>query len=190
MRKLRLFALALIVQSVITFPGIQARELHRGNIAGSWKKTCKARKEVINELLLITHPNLQQFEWLLGAWAGNTGEGEFFEIWTRTNDSVFSAESYLIVGQDTVFSETISLESINGDLYYRVMTSNQNEGRTVAFKLISSLDGEFIFENKDHDFPQRIIYKHLIPDQLHARIEGLMNGEPAHEDFHLKKMMK
>jgi hypothetical protein len=35
---------------------------------------------------------------------------------------------------------------------------------------------EVIFENLEHEFPQRVIYRLAAPTQLRASIEGMRNG--------------
>jgi hypothetical protein len=61
--------------------------------------------------------------------------------------------------------------------------SNQNNQQPVYFKLISKEDGRYIFENKEHDFPQRVIYHLVSNDAVHARIEGVRNGQERGSDF-------
>jgi len=39
-----------------------------------------------------------------------------------------------------------------------------------------------VFENPEHDFPQRILYR-LDGGMLHARIEGVVDGEPLSSEW-------
>ncbi|NTV83240.1 MAG: hypothetical protein HGA23_02935 [Bacteroidales bacterium] len=133
------------------------------------------------------HMKLQQLEWLQGSWANISEEGQFYETWSKVNDSVYSGLSFMIVKEDTVFSEAILLESIGNELFYKVSVSDQNNEQAVSFKLISLASGEFIFENKEHDFPQRIIYKNPLPDSINARIEGTVEGVFRVEEFPMKR---
>lgn len=130
---------------------------------------------------------LKQLEWLVGSWANISEESRFYETWTRANDSVFSAYSYMTISGDTVFSEIAAIELIGDKLFYIVTASGQNDSLPVSFRLISTSNGEFIFENKEHDFPQRIIYKNPAPDSLYARIEGMINGKFSMQDFPMKR---
>jgi hypothetical protein len=41
-----------------------------------------------------------------------------------------------------------------------------------GFPLVS-VDGEYVFENLEHDFPVRIVYVRVGEDGLEPRIEGL-----------------
>ena len=82
-----------------------------------------------------------------------------------------------------MFSERIALQINGNDLFYIPTVDNQNNQQSVSFKLISDNNRSYVFENMEHDFPQRIIYSHPQPDSLHARIEGDVNGTYHKEDF-------
>lgn len=58
------------------------------------------------------------------------------------------------------------------------------KGRQPAtpFKMIEMAANKVVFENPEHDFPQRIIYERE-GDTLTARIEGTQNGEPHHQQW-------
>jgi hypothetical protein len=46
---------------------------------------------------------------------------------------------------------------------------------------------QWTFENPEHDFPQRIIYRLETGDALYARVEGTENGKFNKEEFYLKR---
>ena len=56
------------------------------------------------------------------------------------------------------------------------------------FPLKSSSGGKFTFENKEHDFPQRVIYERKGSESLLAAIEGTFKGKEAREEFQMKKV--
>ncbi len=56
----------------------------------------------------------------------------------------------------------------NGCVTYNPTLPDQ---QPVSFKLTEIRDGQYIFENKAHDFPQRIIYK-IDNNQLSVTING------------------
>ena len=130
---------------------------------------------------------IDKLEWLIGSWENVLEERELYEVWTKVNDSLLTAISFMMVYGDTVFSETMLLEQINNDLLLTPTTMNQNDGNPVTFKLISSENEKFIFENKEHDFPQRIVYSNPQPDSLYAYIEGEENGQYHKIDFIMNK---
>jgi hypothetical protein len=128
------------------------------------------------------YAGLKKLDWLLGSWKNISDDGQLYEIWTKQNDSTYAGHGYMVANNDTVFSERISLEQRNSDLFYIPVVKQQNEGNPVSFKLVSD-KGEFTFENKEHDFPQRVIYKQVGMDSLYARIEGTDKGAFRKEEF-------
>jgi hypothetical protein len=48
-------------------------------------------------------------------------------------------------------------------------------------------DGEAVFENADHDFPRRIVYRRT-KDGLAAHLEGEENGKARSEDFPMARV--
>jgi hypothetical protein len=67
-----------------------------------------------------------------------------------------------------------------GDIFYVAKPSGQPEA---SFKLIRATATEAVFENPQHDFPQRISYT-LKPDgTLLAAIEGQKDGKTRRVEF-------
>jgi len=130
---------------------------------------------------------IDQLQWLLGTWINENGEEFSQETWSQENPTTFTAFSFTQVGKETVFAETMALEQKADSLFLTVATANQNEKKPVTFKMISSENGNFIFENKKHDFPERIIYTNPAKDSLHAWIEGTVNGEAKKMDFYFSR---
>lgn len=129
------------------------------------------------------YDKVEQLHWLIGNWENISEESESYENWTRKNDSTLSSFSYTIVKKDTVFAEIISLQQRNNEVFMKVAVPNQNDAKGVTFTLISSEDGIFTFENKEHDFPSRINYSNPEHSILHAWIEGTVKGEDRMVDF-------
>jgi hypothetical protein len=99
-------------------------------------------------------------------------------------------KGYLVDAGDTIFSEDLKLEHINGEVFYIPVIEGQNKEEEVRFKLISSADNRFVFENKEHDFPQHIIYQQLPGDSLLARVEGEVKGDLKSEVFKMKRIKR
>jgi hypothetical protein len=131
---------------------------------------------------------ISNLNWLLGTWKSVSTQGTLIEQWCSKGENIFSGYSYMLAGSDTLFSEKIALQQIGTDLYYTPTVSNQNNNQPVPFKFISYHNGEFTFENKEHDFPQRIIYKNPQPDFLIASIQGHKNGKSKREDFNFVRI--
>ena len=93
--------------------------------------------------------------------------------------------SHTVVNGKTREYEFIRIvQEENGDVFFVANPSGQNEAR---FKLINAGDREARFENPEHDFPQRIIYRRD-GDSLVGRIEGMSKGKERAVDFPLKRI--
>lgn len=137
-------------------------------------------------ILSLTSAHAQKnnsFAWLEGNWTINTGKGTILESWKIKDDSTLSGYSYFIKdGKDTLPQETIELSFRNGTWSYTPTVSGQNKNQPVPFKIVFQRGTEFIAENPEHDFPQRIAYR-CIRDQLFASIEGKKNGKFGKQNF-------
>jgi hypothetical protein len=127
------------------------------------------------------------FDWLQGTWENQSKEGTLTEAWEKLNDSTFSGNSYFVTGTDTSFSESISLVQRNGELLYIPAVKDQNDGLGVSFRLITMNENDIIFENAEHDYPQRISYHHVSKDSLIAEISGNNGGELKSEQFPMRR---
>ena len=72
----------------------------------------------------------------------------------------------------------------NGDIFFVANPSGQKEAR---FKLMILTDREARFENPEHDFPQRIIYRRN-GESLVGRVEGMSKGKERAVDFPLTRV--
>ncbi len=131
---------------------------------------------------------LTNVQWMLGRWENNSPEGNLSEIWTKENDSTLSGESYFVIKNDTVFAEKVKLFQSGNNLVYEVNVANQNEGKPVAFASTFFNNKTAIFENENHDYPNKIIYNKVLDDSLVATISGIKKGIPADETFKMKKI--
>lgn len=125
----------------------------------------------------------EQMSWVVGTWKISTGNGIIQEDWKIQDDSTLIGRSVFIRnGTDTIPQESIELSFRNGDWYYMPTVAKQNDGKAIPFKVIFIKGTEFISENPEHDFPQRISYRR-IKSQLFASIEGRKNAKFAKMNF-------
>jgi len=74
----------------------------------------------------------------------------------------------------------------DGGVEFVARPSGQSEA---TFTLKPDGNREAVFENPAHDFPQRVIYRAIGQDTLHARIEGMLDGTRRAVDFPMTKML-
>ena len=127
---------------------------------------------------------IQALQALQGTWKTGKDANTLYESWIMKNDHELSGKSYKIRGADTVVFEETRIVEDAGQLSYLAKVRNQNQGKEVPFKLISSANNKFVFENLEHDFPQRVIYQFTAKDSLHAWIEEKVDGVEKREDFY------
>ncbi len=111
----------------------------------------------------ISKKDFKRFQFLIGTWRllPIDESAATFEIWQRAGDTQLVGKSVRLDGGDSLLMETLELIWKDGAMQYTARVPNQNEGKPVSFTLTGINDNRFIFENPEHDFPQRIIY-HLI----------------------------
>jgi len=124
--------------------------------------------------------------WIAGCWAMDDGKESTQENWMKPAGQSMMGMSRTVAGGKTVFTEYVQIREMNGQLAY-IVSLGLNAKPTV-FKLIKSSENEVVFENPEHDFPQRIIYRRESSDALFARIEGQEKGVNKSMDFPYKRV--
>jgi len=135
----------------------------------------------------IENKGLDKLNWMLGNWTGIMEEGIVTERWEKSNDTLFSGESFFIKGFDTLSRETISLQQQDSTIFYIPLVEGQNDNKPVYFKLTFSDGTIAVFENPGHDFPQKIKYQLINSDSLVATISGLQEGSSRSINFPMKR---
>ena len=128
---------------------------------------------------------VDRLEWISGCWASDDGKERIEESWMKPAGQSLIGMSRTVAGGKTVFTEHLQIREVNGQIAYIVALGMG--AKPVSFKLVKSSDSEVVFENPDHDFPQRIIYRHESADALFARIEGQEKGVNKAMDFRYKR---
>jgi len=123
---------------------------------------------------------IEELAWLRGCWRSADGGQEITEHWMKPAGQTMLGMSRTIANGKTREFEFIRIvQEDNGDIFFVANPSGQKEAR---FKLMIVTDREARFENPEHDFPQRIIYRRN-GDSLVGRIEGMSKGKERAVDF-------
>ena len=130
-------------------------------------------------------PTINDLAWLAGCWEGNVRGREVNEQWMKPAGGIMLGMARTVAqGKAAEFEFTQIREDKDGSIYYVAKPSGQAEA---SFKLVKLENKEAIFENPQHDFPQRIIYR-LNPDgSLFARVEATANGKTRGLDYPYKR---
>lgn len=117
---------------------------------------------------------LALLSWLPGCWSTEQAEPGSGEQWLPLAGASLLGVSRTVRGGQTVGFEFMRIASgADG----RVAFFAQPSGKPPAsFALLRITEREVVFENLEHDFPQRVIYRFEPPTHLHASIEGQRAG--------------
>lgn len=133
---------------------------------------------VMGSFLKIQPTPFRQLQQLAGGtWVMHSKVATTCEEWKVRSADLLSSRSYRIKGKDTTQLETVELSQKGNEVYYTSTVPDQNHAKPVAFKLIDAGNNQFTFSNPAHDFPQRIVYRFVGKDSLHAWIEGTYLSE-------------
>jgi len=131
------------------------------------------RNRLMLLMLVVIHtwgcsPGIHSFDWLNGTWEMPNPNGSYrLETWEEKDRTMMIGTGLKLVGSDTTLLESIQLYTDRKQIWYVPTVVNQKNGTPVAFKMVSSTNNHFVFENPLHDFPQRIVYhfKPILPEK-------------------------
>lgn len=111
------------------------------------------------------------FDWLLGNWKrlGEEEGKETFENWKKISHTEYSGLGFTMQRGDTIKQEKIRL--IKSDENWDVIVKVPEEAASVTFKGISHTENQFICENNEIDFPNKIKYWKQ-DDKIHASVSN------------------
>jgi len=130
-----------------------------------------------------SNADIKSLSWLAGNWVENGQSRTVRERWagpyggallgigvTTQADAVKSYEFFRIAKTPTGLS------------YF----ASPNGAPPTEFKAIEICSAKVVFENKTHDFPQRVIYTKGANGTLTARVEGMLKGRLEGEDWNYR----
>ncbi len=128
--------------------------------------------------------SVQDLAWMSGCWASIDGEPGSGETWTAPAGGTLLGVGRTVKRGKTVSHEFMQIrETGPGQIAFIALPSGQSEA---SFPLVRLSGQEAVFENPQHDFPQRVIYRRN-GDLLTGRVEGSEGGETKGFDFPLKR---
>ena len=128
---------------------------------------------------------LEDVSWLSGCWDGRQGIAILEEIWSKPAGGTMMGLGRTVKENRTVSFEFMQFREEKGSL---VFLPQPQGGARVSFPLKDSFGARLTFENKEHDFPQRVIYERKGPGLLLAAIEGTQQGKVERQEFQMRKV--
>ncbi len=141
-----------------------------------------------NKIEKNTDKQILSLQWIIGEWSGEIDGNIFIEKWEKNDDSTYKGIGLFISKNDTS-KEQLTLALRNNQLYYIPRVENQNGNEEIPFKLTKSIgNNQWIFENKEHDFPQKINYTKVNDKKFIALISGENKGKIISRKFTFQKL--
>jgi hypothetical protein len=127
---------------------------------------------------------VEQLGWLAGCWTHEGSDPGSVEIWMQPAAGTLFGVSRALKNNQVVSHEFMQIQTTSEGIVFVAQPSNQARASFVAIRLTAD---EVIFENRQHDFPQRVMYRRKTEDSIAARIEGLRDGKLRGIDFPMKR---
>jgi hypothetical protein len=122
-------------------------------------------------ILFLQSPTLADISWIAGDWqTAARGRAQVEEHWTQVAGASMMGMGRTVAGDKTVEFEYLRIEQRADGIYYVAHPKGRCPG--TDFKLTRASATEVVFENPQHDFPKRIIYRKGADDSLTATVDG------------------
>ena len=123
--------------------------------------------------------------WLAGCWENTRVGGRTAEHWMKPEGGTMLGMSRTTEGDSTIGFELLMISEEEEGLVYTAWPSGQAE---TSFLVVDVMDSVIAFENPEHDFPQRIIYRLKADGTMEASIEGEVEGEIQGVDIPMRRV--
>jgi hypothetical protein len=124
---------------------------------------------------------VERLSWLAGCWRSDGADAGSGEHWTPVAGGTLLGVGRSVRQGATVSHEFMQIrEAADGKVVFIAQPAGKAE---TVFTLMAGGATEASFENPEHDFPQRVIYRLEGAGRLRARIEGMRAGVPRAMDF-------
>jgi uncharacterized protein DUF6265 len=129
-------------------------------------------------------PGIDDVAWLTGCWEYTTGSRTVEEHWLAPRAHAMVNVGRTVQAEKLIEYEMVLIREHEGRLAYQAHPSGQP---SAVFMSRTVGNREVVFENLQHDFPQRVGYKRD-GDALVAWIEGPQNGQTRRIEFPYRKV--
>ncbi|MCU1092745.1 hypothetical protein JAK58_14620 [Stenotrophomonas maltophilia] len=149
-------------------------------------------RAVLPLLLFAAHAHaaatadIEQLGWLSGCWQLDEQPPGAGEQWsTVAGGTMFGSSRSLRDGRTVGFEFMQLRQHDDGRLVFTALPSGRN---ATDFSAVRVEADEVVFENPANDFPQRITYRRITGQRLHARIEIAQDDPAQAMDFPMHRV--
>lgn len=108
-------------------------------------------------------------DFLQGTW--KMENREVYEHWDKLNEQSMKGFSYKMSEGQMRITEYLELTQSGNEIKYTATVLNQNQGKGIPF-LLTQFDNTIVFENAQHDFPNKIAYTQLSEISMRVEVSG------------------
>ena len=123
---------------------------------------------------------VERVRWLQGCWRATRGAATIEEQWMAPLGGSMVGMGRTVRDGRTVEYELVLITDRDGRLAYEAHPSGQPSA-TFLSTIVSG--AQVVFENPEHDFPQRVGYRRNGANGLEAWVEGQADGKSRRVDF-------
>ena len=128
--------------------------------------------------------DIADLTWMAGDWQTDpNGRVTSDEHWARPAGGIMIGMSRTVAGNKLASFEFLRIEKRGEEIFY--VASVRGRCPATDFKLTRVNGQEAIFENPEHDFPKRIIYRKKSAQELTASVDGGEGTKSETFVFHL-----
>ena len=122
--------------------------------------------------------------WLAGTWRQARKVQTVTEMWLAPQDGAMAGVTLTTSPSRPARAEYAKITREPAGLTYTAVVGAQPP---VPFVVVAAAGGWLVFENKAHDFPQRVAYRRCDAD-LCAAIEGVVNGKLERREWRYSRV--
>lgn len=115
---------------------------------------------------------LDALSWMRGCWGSAEGAASADECWLDRRGDTMIGFHIDVFANGRVFFEFLRIVAEDDEVTY---LASPKGSEPTPFRMTEIGERRVVFENPDHDWPQRLTYW-VEDDELHARAEGLDSG--------------
>jgi hypothetical protein len=123
--------------------------------------------------------DVAKLDWLAGSWVQEKPGALVREMWLPPREGAMAGVTLTTRPGKPAMVEFAKITVEPEGVTFTAIVGRQPP---TPFVMLPGKDGEAVFENKAHDFPQRVFYRRCGVD-LCAGIEGVVNGKAEREEW-------
>jgi uncharacterized protein DUF6265 len=130
-------------------------------------------------IALAQAPTIERLQWLQGCWRIESGQRIVEEQWMTPRGGTMLGMARTVNAGKLVEYELVVIRELDGRFAYEAHPSGQP---SAVFPSREVGESAIVFENLEHDFPQRVGYRRD-GSSLTAWIEGTVSGKLRRVEF-------